>query len=108
MMFRQPDKPHIPPTAPWTPSPHPPSPPLVRPVVPPPAPADDADRSSVMAEPRPPIPLAWLGVVSGPGAERGHTYILLPETVIGRTAGDMPLSGNPTVSGQHAKTRATT
>ena len=58
-----------------------------------------------MAEPQPPIPLAWLGVVSGPGAERGHTYALLPETVIGRTAGDLLLSGDPTVSGQHAKVR---
>jgi pSer/pThr/pTyr-binding forkhead associated (FHA) protein len=44
-------------------------------------------------------------VVSGPGAERGRTYILLPETVIGRTAGDILLSGDPTVSGQHAKVR---
>jgi len=58
-----------------------------------------------MAEPQHPIPLAWLGVVSGPGDERGHTCILLPETVIGRTAGDMLLSGDPTVSGQHAKVR---
>jgi len=96
MMSGQPDTPQTPPTATGTPSPSPPFPPLVRPV---------ADRTLVIAEPQPPIPLAWLGVVSGPGAERGHTYILLPETVIGRTAGDMRLSGDPTVSGQHAKVR---
>jgi pSer/pThr/pTyr-binding forkhead associated (FHA) protein len=57
-----------------------------------------------MAAPQPQIPLAWLGVVSGPGAERGRAFVLLAETVIGRNAGDVLLS-DPTVSGQHAKVR---
>jgi pSer/pThr/pTyr-binding forkhead associated (FHA) protein len=30
---------------------------------------------------------------------------LLPETIIGRNTGDILLSGDPTVSGQHAKVR---
>lgn len=105
IMSSQHDAPQTPPTASWTPPPPPSSPSPVRPVVPPPAAAGSADRTFVMAEPQPPIPLAWLGVVSGPGAERGHTYTLLPETVIGRTAGDVLLSGDPTVSSRHAKVR---
>ncbi len=96
------DAPQTPATAPWTP---PPSPPPIPPLVPPPAAAAGADRTVVMAEPQPPIPLAWLGVVSGPGAERGRAHALLSETVIGRTVGDMLLSGDPTVSGRHAKVR---
>lgn len=104
VMSGQPESPRTPPTVPWTPSPAL-SPSPVRPVAPPPAPAGCAGQTLVMAAPQPQIPLAWLGVVSGPGAERGHTFVLLTETIIGRNAGDLLLSGDPTVSGQHAKVR---
>ena len=53
----------------------------------------------------PQIPLAWLGTVSGPGAERGRTFTLRPETVIGRVTGDILLGGDSTISAQHAKVR---
>jgi hypothetical protein len=105
VMSGQPESPQTPPTVPWTPPPPPPSPPPVRPVAPSPAPAGGAGRTLVMTAPPPQIPLAWLGVVSGPGAERGRAFTLLPETIIGRNAGDMLLSGDSTVSGQHAKVR---
>jgi pSer/pThr/pTyr-binding forkhead associated (FHA) protein len=58
-----------------------------------------------MNESRIDVPLAWLGVVSGPGAARGQTFVLSPETIIGRTVGDVLLSGDRTVSSQHAKVR---
>jgi hypothetical protein len=110
-MSGQPESPR---TAPWTlsplqsPSPPPPqpSPPPIRPVAPPLAPsAGNVSRTVVMGMPQLKIPLAWLGVVTGPGAERGRTFVLLAETVIGRNAGDLLLSGDSTVSGQHAKVR---
>ena len=107
MMSGQPSTPTTPSTVPWTPPP-PPSPPPSPPPLPmrpaAPAPAEGAARTVIMAAPQPQIPLAWLGVVSGPGAMRGRTFVLLPETVIGRNAGDV-LLGDPTVSGQHAKVR---
>jgi len=107
VMSGQPEPPQTPPTVPWTPPPPAPapSPTPVRSVAPPLAPAGGAGRTLVMAAPQPQIPLAWLGVVSGPGAERGRTFVLLPEAIIGRNAGDVLLSGDPTVSGQHAKVR---
>ena len=105
VMSGQPESPQTPPTVPWTPPPSSPSPSPVRSVAPPPAPAGGAGRTLVMAAPQPQIPLAWLGVVSGPCAERGRTFVLLSETIIGRNAGDLLLSGDPTVSGQHAKVR---
>jgi len=58
-----------------------------------------------MGAPIPQIPLAWLGVVSGPGADRGRTFVLRPETVVGRITGDILLSGDNTVSAQHLKVR---
>jgi len=103
VMTGQPGTPTTPSTVPWTPPPPPSPPPLpVRPVAP--APAEGMARTVVMAAPQPQIPLAWLGVVSGPGAARGRTFVLLPETVIGRNAGDVLLSDS-TISGQHAKVR---
>lgn len=105
VMSGQPESPQTPPTMPGPPPPPLPSPPPVRSVVPPPAPAGGPGPTLVMGAPQPQIPLAWLGVVSGPGARRGCTFVLLPETIIGRTAGDVLLSNDPTVSGQHAKVR---
>jgi hypothetical protein len=105
VMSGQPEAPQTPPTTPWTPPPSPSSLPPVRLVAPPPAPAGGVGQTLVMAEPQREVPLAWLGVVSGPGAERGRTFTLLPETIIGRNAGDMLLRGDPTVSSQHAKVR---
>ena len=52
----------------------------------------------------PPL-LAWLAVVEGPGAPRGQVFSLQRETVIGRTAGQVLLSGDAFSSGQHAKIR---
>ncbi len=56
-------------------------------------------------EPEPQIPLAWLAIVEGPGGKRGTVFTLKSETIIGRTYGDFLLSGDPTVSSQHAKIR---
>jgi alanyl-tRNA synthetase len=106
VMSSQPEPPQTPPTVPWTPPPPAPapSPTPMRSVAPPLAPA--AAQAGRWSWPRSAqIPLAWLGVVSCPGAERGRTFVLLPETIIGRNAGDVLLSGDPTVSGQHAKVR---
>jgi pSer/pThr/pTyr-binding forkhead associated (FHA) protein len=58
-----------------------------------------------MTAPPTQIPLAWLGVVSGPGAARGQTFVLSAETIIGRKVGSLLLSGDKTVSSQHAKVR---
>lgn len=58
-----------------------------------------------MSAPAPQIPLAWLGVVSGPGAERGRAFVLRPETIVGRAAGDVVLGGDTTISAQHIKVR---
>jgi hypothetical protein len=49
--------------------------------------------------------LAWLAVAEGPGAPRGQIFALQRETVIGRKAGQILLSGDAFVSGQHAKVR---
>lgn len=51
------------------------------------------------------IPLAWVAIVEGRGGKRGTVFTLKPETVIGRAYGDFLLSGDPTVSSQHAKIR---
>jgi hypothetical protein len=88
--------------APWSPPPA--TPPLATP--PPPAPGPSAGgRTVLMSAPAPQIPLAWLAVVSGPGAERGRAFVLRPETVVGRTAGDVLLGGDTTISSQHTKVR---
>lgn len=59
-----------------------------------------------MGAPAPQIPLAWLGIVSGPGADRGRTFVLRSETLVGRAAGiDVPLGGDATISSQHVKVR---
>ncbi len=59
----------------------------------------------MMSQPAPDTPLAWLGVVDGPGGTRGQTFLLRPETLLGRATGDIVLSGDKTVSSQHAKLR---
>lgn len=51
------------------------------------------------------IPLAWVAIVEGRGGKRGAVFTLKPETIIGRAYGDFLLSGDPTVSSQHAKIR---
>ena len=92
---------------PWTPPPPPPPSPAVpapfQPV-PAPAPASGA-RTVLMGTPVPQIKLAWLGVVSSPGAERGQTFVLRAETVVGRANGDWILSGDATMSSQHIRVR---
>jgi pSer/pThr/pTyr-binding forkhead associated (FHA) protein len=49
--------------------------------------------------------LAWLAVIDGPGAPRGQVFSLQPETIIGRTTGQIVLANDPYVSSQHAKIR---
>jgi pSer/pThr/pTyr-binding forkhead associated (FHA) protein len=51
------------------------------------------------------VPLAWLAIVEGPGGKRGTLLTLKAETLIGRTAGDLVLGGDRTVSSQHVKIR---
>lgn len=95
---------------PWSPVPAPPPPsappppPPAAPFQPAPAPAAGG-RTVVMGVPAPQIPLAWVGIVSGPGGERGRTFVLRPETVLGRSAGEVILSGDSTISAQHTKIR---
>jgi FHA domain len=110
-----PEKPRSAPTEgggplPWTPPPPPPSPPASPPPfqpvpAPAPAPASGGARTVLMGVPVPQIKLAWLGVVSGPGAERGQTFVLRVETVVGRGGGDWTLSGDGTISSQHIRVR---
>ena len=94
---------------PWTPPPPPPPPPPASPApfqpVPAPAPASAGARTMLMGTPVPQIKLAWLGVVSGPGAERGQTFVLRAETVVGRANGDYALSDDATLSSQHIRVR---
>jgi hypothetical protein len=68
-----------------------------------PAPSAGVTRTGLAATPQPEIPLAWLGVVAGPGTTRGYTYVLLPNTIIGRAGGNVLLSGDRTISSQHAR-----
>jgi hypothetical protein len=74
------------------------------PVSPPPA-AAAAGATRVMGPPAAEPLLAWLAVVDGPGAPRGQVFSLHPETVIGRTSGQITLGTDPYVSAQHAKIR---
>ena len=91
--------------APWSPPPATPPPPPP-PSASQPAPVPSAGgRTVLMSVPAPQIPLAWLAVVSGPGAERGRAFVLRPETVVGRAAGDIVLGGDSTISAQHVKVR---
>lgn len=64
-----------------------------------------AGETMIMKEPVSTPVLAWLAVTEGPGAPRGQVYTLREETVIGRKAGEIVLSGDAYVSGQHAKVR---
>jgi hypothetical protein len=86
-------------------------PPAARPFNAPPAqapvqqPPTAAGATRVMGRPAPPPLLAWLAVVEGPGGTRGQAFNLRRETVIGRTTGEILLSGDTFVSGQHAKVR---
>ena len=89
---------------PWTPPPPPAAPAPFQPVSAP-APASAGARTMLMGTPVPQIKLAWLGVVSGPGAERGQTFVLRAETVVGRSNGDWALSGDATLSSQHIRVR---
>jgi hypothetical protein len=93
-----PPQPSAPPA--WTPPPPPPSP-----FQPTPGPAAAGGKTVLMSAPAPQIPLAWLGVVSGPGAKRGTTFVLGVETVVGRAAGEALLGGDNTISSQHVKVR---
>jgi hypothetical protein len=108
-----PEKPRPAPTEggsplPWTPPPPPPpaAPAPFQPVpASAPAPASGGARTVLMGTPVPQIKLAWLGVVSGPGAERGQTFVLRTETVVGRANGDWALNGDATISSQHIRVR---
>ena len=57
----------------------------------------------VEAAVKPKPPLAWLGIVSGPGAIRGHTFVLRQDNIIGRSKGDILLAGDATISSRHAQ-----
>jgi pSer/pThr/pTyr-binding forkhead associated (FHA) protein len=59
----------------------------------------------IMREPVSTPVLAWLAVTEGPGGPRGQVYTLEEETVIGRKVGQILLSNDAYVSGQHAKIR---
>jgi FHA domain len=103
----------------WPPAPPPPPPPPApdvspfrptsepAPGGPPPQPAQATGGKTMLmrTEPEPQIPLAWLAVVEGPGGKRGTVFTLKSETILGRAYGDLVLSGDPTVSSQHAKVR---
>jgi hypothetical protein len=64
-----------------------------------------AGQTVIMKEPVSTPVLAWLAVTEGPGAPRGQVYTLAEETVIGRKVGQIVLSNDAYVSGQHAKIR---
>jgi hypothetical protein len=49
------------------------------------------------------VPMAWIAVFEGPSSLVGSVHTLGPETIIGRTTGDLILTGDPSVSGQHIK-----
>lgn len=66
------------------------------------APAQEPGHAPIFVPPAT-IPLAWLGVVAGPGAIRGHTFVLRPDNLIGRSKGDILLGGDATISSQHAQ-----
>jgi hypothetical protein len=67
--------------------------------------AGPAGETVIIREPISVPLLAWLAVIGGPGAPRGQVYTLQEETVIGRETGQIILSGDAYVSGQHAKVR---
>lgn len=77
------------------------------PEVPPPpgAPSSGTETVIMEIEPQGGIPLAWLVVLEGPGAKRGKMVLLQGETIVGRSQGDLVLSGDHSVSGQHIKVR---
>lgn len=62
-----------------------------------------ADATVMMQAERVRIPLAWIAVVEGTSSLVGYVHTLGPETVVGRTAGDLVLGDDPSVSGQHLK-----
>lgn len=67
--------------------------------------APPADKTVVMKPTYSAPLLAWFAVAEGPGASRGQVFTLQQETVIGRKVGQIVLSGDAYVSGQHAKVR---
>lgn len=87
----------------------PPALPQQQPFSPPPVsprPAGAGAGATRVMGPAPSAPLlAWLAVTDGPGAPRGQVFTLQPETVIGRTTGQILLTPDPFVSSQHAKIR---
>ena len=98
-------------SAPSPPPPYPTPPPQA--VSPPPyspsPPQQAQGGATVMMRPSaPPSLLAWLAVVEGPGSSRGRVFTLQRETLVGRTAGQVMLSGDTHVSAQHAKIRLET
>ncbi|MBN1487969.1 MAG: FHA domain-containing protein [Anaerolineae bacterium] len=71
-----------------------------------PAPQGSANAHTVIIEAGADVDvLAWLAVVEGAGAPRGHIQQLKQETVIGRNMGDLTLTNDPAVSGRHLKIR---
>jgi len=99
----------------WSPSPPQystpaPPPPVQQPISPPPfspppSQPEPAGATRLMGKPAPAPLLAWVAVVEGPGAPRGQVFTLQRETIIGRTTGQVILSGDAYASGQHAKIR---
>ena len=99
--------------SPPPPYPTPPPPSAPQAVSPPPftpsPPQQAQGGATVMMRPSaPPSLLAWLAVVEGPGMPRGQVFTLQRETLVGRTAGQVVLSGDSHVSAQHAKIRLET
>ncbi len=88
--------------------PTPPSPTPFRPTSPPPVPSAPSDATMIMETETAPVPLAWLAVVGGVGSRSGYIQKLQQETVVGRTTGDLLLSEDPAVSGQHLKIKLET
>ncbi|HNT75129.1 MAG TPA: FHA domain-containing protein [Anaerolineae bacterium] len=102
----QPTHPHSHPTPPGGtpyygyPPPPPPTPPQGVPL------ATGGAKTVIMDSQTPPedIPLAWLGVVDGPGGRRGQTFLLGRDAVVGRDPGDIMLTDRA-ASGRHLRIR---
>ena len=98
-MYREPEWGQPAPVQAPTPRPFSPQPPPQRPQ------SGPAGQTMILQEPVSTPLLAWLAVIEGPGAPRGQIYTLQQETVIGRKTGQIVLSGDAYISGQHAKVR---
>lgn len=89
----------------WPPAGGEQTPPRFGPPPPRDVPSDPSGKTVIMGPETTASLLAWLAVVQGPGATRGRVFTLERETVIGRKSGQVVLSNDAYVSGQHAKIR---